>query len=102
MTWGSLDLREEQRNLGHMRGAGGYSTESVFALRDYISAATGLSHDSIIGNLGGGNHFAEIQFVRRVLHGQALRTRGDREGRVVVMIHAGLPWDLEHVTGAPL
>jgi tRNA-splicing ligase RtcB len=69
--WGSLDLREEHGNLKNMRGGGGYSTDSVFALRDYISAATGLSHDSIIGNLGGGNHFAEIQVARRILHGQA-------------------------------
>ena len=96
--WGSLDPREEQENLHHMRGGGGYSTDSVFALRDYISAATGLSHDSIIGNLGGGNHFAEIQYVRRVLHGQAAHAWGLRGGQVVVMIHAG-SLGLGHVTG---
>ena len=96
--WSSLDLREEQKNLHHMRGGGGYSTDSVFALRDYISAATGVSHDSIIGNLGGGNHFAEIQYVRRVLHGQAAHAWGLREGQVVVMIHAG-SLGLGHVTG---
>ena len=96
--WGALDPREEQENLHHMRGGGGYPTDSVFALRDYISAATGLSHDSIIGNLGGGNHFAEIQYVRRVLHGQAAHAWGLREGQVVVMIHAG-SLGLGHVTG---
>ena len=96
--WGSLDLREEQKNLRHMRGGGGYPTDSVFALRDYISAATGVSHDSTIGNLGGGNHFAEIQYVRRVLHGQAAHAWGLREGQVVVMIHAG-SLGLGHVTG---
>ena len=96
--WGSLDIREEQENLRHMRGGGGYKTDSVFALQGYISAATGLSHDSIIGNLGGGNHFAEIQFVRRVFHGQAAHAWGLREGQVVVMIHAG-SLGLGHVTG---
>ena len=96
--WGSLDIREEQENLRHMRGGGGYMTDSVFALQGYISAATGLSHDSIIGNLGGGNHFAEIQFVRRVFHGQAAHAWGLREGQVVVMIHAG-SLGLGHVTG---
>jgi tRNA-splicing ligase RtcB len=97
--WGSFDLREEQANLRQMRGGGGYSTDSVFALQDYISAATGLSHDSIIGNLGGGNHFAEIQYVRRVLHGQAAHAWGLQEGQVVVMIHAG-SLGLGHVTGS--
>lgn len=96
--WSSFDLREEQKNLSNMRGRGGYATESVFALRDYISAATGVSHDSTIGNLGGGNHFAEIQYVRRVLHGQAAHAWGLREGQVVVMIHAG-SLGLGHVTG---
>jgi tRNA-splicing ligase RtcB (3'-phosphate/5'-hydroxy nucleic acid ligase) len=96
--WGSFDLRAEEKNLCNMRGGGGYATESVFALKDYISAATGLSYDGTIGNLGGGNHFAEIQYVRRVLHGQAAHTWGLREGQVVVMIHAG-SLGLGHVTG---
>jgi len=96
--WASLDIRQEGENLQNMRGGGGYSTESVFALKDYISAATGLSHDAIIGNLGGGNHFAEIQYVRRVLHVQAVHSWGLRQGQVVVMIHAG-SLGLGHVTG---
>jgi len=96
--WGSLDIREEQENPRHMRGGGGYMTDSVFALQGYISAATGLSRDSIIGNRGGGNHFAEIQFVRRVFNGQAAHAWGLREGQVVVMIHAG-SLGLGHVTG---
>lgn len=79
--WASLDLREELGNLKNMRGGGGYSTDSVFALRDYISAATGLSRDSIIGNLGGGNHFAEIQLyaassmAKRLMPGDFVRDK---------------------------
>jgi tRNA-splicing ligase RtcB len=96
--WSFLDLREEQKNLRNMRGGGGYATDSVFALKDYISAAAGVSHDSTIGNLGGGNHFAEIQYVRKVLHGQAAHAWGLHEGQVVVMIHAG-SLGLGHVTG---
>lgn len=96
--WAYVNTDEEWANLDRMHGQGGYATDSVYALQDYIQGTGGLSHDSLIGGLGGGNHFAEIQYVRKILHGPAAYAWGLKEGQVVVMIHAG-SLRLGHVTG---
>jgi len=96
--WAGIDADEEWANLDRMHGQGGYATDGVYALGDYIKGTGGLSHDSMIGGLGGGNHFAEIQYVRKILHGQAAYAWGLKEGQIVVMIHAG-SLRLGHVTG---
>lgn len=87
--WASLDANAEFDDLANMHGHGGYPTTSIYGQQDYIQGSAGLSYDAHVGSLGGGNHFAEIQYVRKVLHGAAAHAWGLTEGQVVVMIHAG-------------
>jgi tRNA-splicing ligase RtcB len=87
--WRYFNADEEASNLSRISGRGSYPTDDVFALTDYISADRGLSSDSITGTLGGGNHFAEIQFVKKILDGPSAYEWGLTEGQITVMIHSG-------------
>ncbi len=66
-----------------------YPTTTAEAFRDWIDSAGGTSYDSIIGSVGGGNHFAELQYVARVHDGQAAYAWGFEVGQVVLMVHSG-------------
>lgn len=65
------------------------SPPQLGALRDWIGAPDDLTYDSQIGSLGGGNHFAEVQVVHRIIDPRAAHQWGIREGLVTVMIHSG-------------
>jgi tRNA-splicing ligase RtcB len=43
----------------------------------------------MIGSVGGGNHFAEVQYVASVSDARAAYAWGLRPGRVVTMVHSG-------------
>jgi tRNA-splicing ligase RtcB len=85
----SLDHGEATYDLARMHGRGGYPAPLLPAFADYVAGSGGASYDSMLGSLGGGNHFAEIQFVRKVFDRAAAHAWGLREEQVVVMIHAG-------------
>ncbi|GGS48812.1 RNA-splicing ligase RtcB [Planobispora rosea] len=59
------------------------------AFRDWIHSAGGTSYDSVIGSVGGGNHFAELQYVSAVHDRQAAYAWGFGLGQVVLMVHSG-------------
>ncbi|MBU2670244.1 RtcB family protein [Actinoplanes bogorensis] len=67
----------------------GYPVDSAAAFSDWITSGGGTSYDSIIGSVGGGNHFAELQYVSAVHDGAAAYEWGLAPGRVVVMVHSG-------------
>lgn len=73
---------------GHLHRSG-YPTRTAEAFRDWITSAGGTSHDSIIGSVGGGNHFAELQYVAKVHDRQAAYAWGFSPGQVVLMVHSG-------------
>jgi tRNA-splicing ligase RtcB len=66
-----------------------YPTTTAEPFRDWIDSAGGTSYDSIIGSVGGGNHFAELQYVARVHDRQAAYAWGLSPGQVVLMVHSG-------------
>jgi hypothetical protein len=89
MTEGVWSARQpSDARPGGVHGAG-YPTASADAFRDWINSAGGTSYDSIIGSVGGGNHFAEVQYVSAVHHRQAAHAWGFRLGQVVLMVHSG-------------
>lgn len=63
------------------------ATAAAFA--DWIGSAGGASHDSVIGGIGGGNHFAELQYVAEVHDPAAAHAWGLSPGTVVTMVHSG-------------
>lgn len=80
---------EAADELTHISSGGGYPTDVPAVFRDYIGGAGGLTYDTQIGSLGGGNHFAELQMVARIHDRATAHAWGIREGQVVVMIHTG-------------
>ncbi|RSM57729.1 RNA-splicing ligase RtcB [Actinoplanes sp. ATCC 53533] len=69
--------------------AAGYPVASADAFRDWITSGGGTSYDSIIGSVGGGNHFAELQYVTAIHDGPAAYAWGLVPGQVVLMVHSG-------------
>ena len=86
--WVDLDWDQFDRDLLRIAGGGGFPTERVIGLDDYL-APPGLMRDSQIGSIGGGNHFVEFQAVRRVLHGATAHAWDLHPGQLVVMVHSG-------------
>lgn len=87
--WRYFNEDQEFSNLEHIHGRGSYPVDEIFALKDYIDTSRGISHDSVIGSLGGGNHFAEIQYVRKIHDSQTAYQWGINKGGVVIMVHSG-------------
>ncbi|GAB7051656.1 RtcB family protein [Catenuloplanes indicus] len=79
--------------------ATGFPAESAAGFEDWISSGGGVSYDSIIGSIGGGNHFAELQYVSAVHDGAAAHAWGLAPGRVVLTVHSG-SLSLGHQAGA--
>jgi tRNA-splicing ligase RtcB len=69
--------------------AAGFPVASADAFRDWITSGGGTSYDSIIGSVGGGNHFAELQYVTAIHDGAAAYAWGVQPGQVVLMVHSG-------------
>ncbi|MGY0235659.1 RtcB family protein [Longispora urticae] len=66
-----------------------YPTTTAEPFADWVRSAGGTSYDSIIGSVGGGNHFVELQYVAAVHDGPAAYAWGLTPGRVVLMVHSG-------------
>ncbi|MEV0402694.1 RtcB family protein [Actinoallomurus sp. NPDC050550] len=81
-------LRPGDADPGRIHAAR-YPTTTAEAFRDWIDSAGGTSYDSIIGSVGGGNHFAELQYVAAVRDRQAAYAWGFTPGQVVLMVHSG-------------
>jgi len=56
---------------------------------DAVSDQAVKRGDDQCGTLGSGNHFAEIQYVQKVLDAEAAEVFGLAEGMVTVMVHSG-------------
>ncbi|MFI0352154.1 RtcB family protein [Actinomadura sp. 9N407] len=73
--------------------APGFPVRTAEAFADWVgSAGTGsgqASNDSVIGGIGGGNHFVELQYVERVHDAAAAHAWGLAPGTVVTMAHSG-------------
>lgn len=96
--WSDLSLSKEERQLSKMHGNGVYKAKGIFGVEEYLKRSGGVTHDPVIGNVGGGNHFAEVQYVKKILNPQAAYEWGLKEGQVVMMIHSG-SLGLGHGTG---
>ncbi len=79
-AFGSAAVRA---HAGGTIGGGGVSD----VLRSY--ASMGAARCNVLGSVGGGNHFVEVQRVTEVLHAGAARSMGLRVGSLCVMTHSG-------------
>ena len=79
--------------------AAAFPASSAADFQDWVTSGGGTSYDSIIGGVGGGNHFAELQYVAAVHDGPTAYAWGLSLGRIVTMVHSG-SLSLGHQAGA--
>ncbi|WP_433210143.1 RtcB family protein [Dactylosporangium sp. CS-047395] len=89
---------DDVRDAGRLH-ATGFPAAHADEFRDWVQSGGGTSYDSIIGSVGGGNHFAELQYVAAVHDGPTAYAWGLTPGRVVTMVHSG-SLSLGHQAGA--
>jgi len=87
-AWGQLGP-DDLGDFGGRLHSAGYPVSSADGFRDWITSGGGTSYDSIIGSVGGGNHFAELQYVSAVHDGATAYAWGLTPGQVVLMVHSG-------------
>jgi tRNA-splicing ligase RtcB len=87
-AWRQVTADDTAEPAGRMHVAG-WPVDTAEDFRDWITSGGGTSYDGIIGSVGGGNHFAELQYVSAVHDGPAAYAWGLAPGRVVLMVHTG-------------
>lgn len=89
---GIWKIFSQLRHNGHLsrtRHNGGFDTKGKsFGLEDYLNRE-GISRDSQIGSIGGGNHFVELQSVEKIFNKTTAYQWGLKKDHVVAMIHSG-------------
>jgi tRNA-splicing ligase RtcB (3'-phosphate/5'-hydroxy nucleic acid ligase) len=92
-------FHQQHADLDHVEQCGSVETNSILAgAENFIGDPNRLSRDAQIGSLGGGNHFAEIQRVVKILEPHTARAWGLFADQIVVMVHAG-SLGLGHLAG---
>ena len=86
--WQHYNPKQQEIDLQFVNKMGSFISPSTTGLDDFLGPID-LSRDAQIGSLGGGNHFFEIQVVKKVHHGSIASQWGLKEGQVVFMIHTG-------------
>ncbi len=87
--WQHIDMTQVVNELDRTHHFGSWPTNNLWMFNDYVKGSGGISRDSAIGSIGGGNHFCEIQYVEECLDKQACYAWGLKEGMITVMVHTG-------------
>jgi len=86
----SINIDQAWQDLDSTTDMGRFDAGGLLAdFKHYADIRLGSSHDSILGNIGGGNHFVEIGRVGKIIDGALARTAGVREGSIVIVVHSG-------------
>lgn len=86
--WKYYDAKQQERDLSNVNKMGSFITNEAFGFEQFIGT-TSLSRDAQIGSIGGGNHFVEVQKVKKI-HDYAIANEWNiHEGQIVFMIHTG-------------
>ncbi|MEX2668151.1 RtcB family protein [Candidatus Uabimicrobium amorphum] len=86
--WQYYRAQKQEQELNRVNENGSLITEHIFALQDFLGKKE-LSYDDQIGSIGGGNHFVEVQKVKKIYDNKTAYAWGVKKDQVVVMIHTG-------------
>lgn len=86
--WQDFHLQDLWQDAEHTERLGSLPASSTPGLQDFLGNKA-FTRDGQVGSLGGGNHFAEIQRVARILDPVRAHLWCIRENQVVVMVHSG-------------
>ncbi|KAJ3406030.1 hypothetical protein CcCBS67573_g01186 [Chytriomyces confervae] len=84
----SSDARVDKLVAKLSRLEGPWSGSSAARL-DAAGISSTAAHDLLLGTIGGGNHFAELQVVERVEDEAAFTRLGLRRDRMALLVHSG-------------
>ncbi len=87
--WRHFRQDEQREALAHVSEHGQMWTDGISEGLANYTAHTDVRYDAQIGSIGGGNHFVEVQQVKRILDAETAYAWGLKAGAVVVMIHTG-------------
>lgn len=86
--WQYYHAQKQEQELNRVNENGSLISDHIFALQDFLGKKE-LSYDDQIGSIGGGNHFVEVQKVKKIYDNKTAYAWGVKKGQVVVMIHTG-------------
>lgn len=87
--WQYYDEKAQEKELDRTAFRGSLTAEAAEGLTDVIGKRDERTCDAQIGNIGGGNHFVEVQRVAEIYDGQTANAWGLKKGGVLIMIHTG-------------
>lgn len=87
--WDRIDQSKMHTDLERTHQFGHWPTHDLWMFKDYARGSGGLSYDSSIGTIGGGNHFVELQVVEDCLDRQVCWQWGIKPDHVTIMVHTG-------------
>ncbi|MEM7778231.1 MAG: RtcB family protein [Pseudomonadota bacterium] len=84
------DRDQAERDLGHTCDLGAFLTDEIAPeFEDYCKGDDDLRNDAILGSIGGGNHFVELQTVDSLADGSAAHAFGLAKGQIIATVHSG-------------
>ncbi len=87
--WKHYRKEEQWRALDHVSENGQMATAGICEGLSNYTDHQETRYDAQIGSIGGGNHFVEVQQVKKILDAETAYAWGLKAGAVVVMIHTG-------------
>lgn len=87
--WSYFHRTQRDETLSRIDRQGSLAANSIQKLDDFVGQIGKTHRDSQIGSIGGGNHFVEIQEVKRIIDGTIAHAWGIKPGMVTVMVHTG-------------
>ena len=87
---GYYDRAQCEAELDHTCDLGAFAADDVVDAFDaFCGEADDVRRDSVLGTIGGGNHFVELQVVERIADNASAHCYGLAEGQIVVTVHSG-------------
>jgi tRNA-splicing ligase RtcB len=88
--WKYFRKEDQLADLHRVIDQGSLPADGVIrSLENYLGDNENLSWDSQIGSIGGGNHFVEVQKIKRIHDSSTAYAWGLKKDAVVIMVHTG-------------
>lgn len=87
--WNDVSWDSLEHDMKHTHNQGSWHTHDLWIFDDFVRGAGGMSRDSALGSIGGGNHFVEFQEVDHVADRHSGYNWGLTKGHLGIMIHSG-------------
>lgn len=87
--WDGISDDVLDHDILRTHNGGSWNTDNNWMFDDFIKGSGGISRDSALGSIGGGNHFVEFQAVNNIFDRKTAYEWGIKPGTIGIMIHSG-------------